>query len=99
MSGSGSSCKEDTQDGVLRMEIENLECHIFDGPESQGSMRIVKFFGCRPGEGGSRWMGANVRRKEESPFRCLTVKDIFNLLDKAIKESVEAHDIQKRRVD
>jgi len=23
-------------------------------------------------------MGANVRRKEESPFRCLTVKDIVD---------------------
>jgi len=46
MSGSGSSCREDTQEGVLRVEMENLECHILEGPESHGSTSIVKLFGC-----------------------------------------------------
>jgi len=33
-------------------------------------------------------MGANVRRKEESPLRCLTVKDILDLVDMFNQEKV-----------
>jgi len=86
MSGSGSSCKEDIHGSDFCLEIENLVCHILDGPESQGSTRMVKGFSTLPGEGGKSRIGWKVRRKDASEFRCLTVKDMFEVLDDSIKD-------------
>ena len=93
-SGSGSSATDETQGGEICLEIENLGCHIFDAPHSHGSTRIVKLLGGRPGEGGRLRTGWKVRRKDESEFRCLTVKDIFDEVDDSIKEAHEAHDLR-----
>lgn len=77
------------QDGCFCLEMENLECHTLDGPESQGSSRIVNSLVGYPGEGGKGKMGRNVRRKEASVFKCLIVKailveDIFDRVDDTI---------------
>lgn len=76
-SGSGSSLSEEIHEGVLRWDIENLEWKIVDGPDNQGSRRIVKELLHCPGEGGKGEMGSKVRRNDASLFKCLTVKDIF----------------------
>lgn len=91
-SGSGSSVREDTHDGTVWVEMLNFECHILEAPSNHGSMRTVKVSlglcdevgESRPGS--SRWgwelvSGENVRRKEASALRCLTVKDIFKIID------------------
>jgi hypothetical protein len=60
--------------------MENLGCHILEGPDTQGSRRIVNgLFDC-PGVGGKVFgIGSKVRRNEASEFRCLIVKDIFDI--------------------
>jgi hypothetical protein len=47
-----------------------------------------------PGDGGNGRMGWNVRRNEASAFRCLTVKDIFDLLYNTVEEIREYHSIE-----
>jgi hypothetical protein len=42
-----------------------------------------------PGEGGKSRIGWNVRRKDASELRCLTVKDIFEVLDNSVKATRE----------
>jgi hypothetical protein len=71
--------------------MENLECHIFEEPDSQGSRRIVNSLVDCPGEGGKGRIGLKVSKKEASEFRCLTVKDIFELLDYSVEEVREGH--------
>lgn len=85
------------QDGFLSVDMENLECHILDGPESHGSRRIVKVWVDLPGEGGNWRIGWKVRRKEASELRCLTVKDIFKVLNNTVEEIREDHSIKSRR--
>jgi hypothetical protein len=46
----------------------------------------VKELSTLAGEGGKSRIGWNVRRKDASEFRCLTVKDIFEVLDDWIKD-------------
>lgn len=79
-SGSGSSLRLDMHDGVLCLDTENLGCHILDSPDSHGSRRMVKEASGCPGEGGKGRIGRNVRRKDASVLRCLTVNDIFEEL-------------------
>jgi len=43
-------------------------------------------------------MGWKVRRKEASLLRCLTVKDIFELLYETIENVGEGHSIVEQRV-
>lgn len=43
-SGSGSSLREETQDGTVCVEMLNFECQILEEPANHGSMRIVKSF-------------------------------------------------------
>ena len=71
------------QDGLVCFESRNLGCHIVDGPESHGSIRMVKLpGGCwyelsiMGGRGVS--IGEKVRRKVVSPLRCLTANDMVN---------------------
>ncbi len=61
--------------------MEKMEWNILDGPVSHGSRRMVKVFEDRPGVGGKGKMGWKVRRNEASALRCLTVNDIFAVLD------------------
>ena len=93
-SGSGNSTREDMHGASFCVEIENLGCHIFEAPVSHGSNTIVKAFDDGPGEGGNGRIGSKVRRKEASAFRCLTVKDIFELLNDAVEEGCQRHSIQ-----
>lgn len=86
------------QEGVLRWETENLEWNIFEGPDIQGSRRMVKVWEGRPGEGGKGDMGAKVRRNDASLFRCLTVKDIFESGDEKIEKGCKAHGSWIRKV-
>ena len=79
--GSGMWERFDIHDGEVWFERRNLGCHIEDGPESHGSMRIVNVpgaCGCwKPGKDGGRLpVGEKVRRKVVSPLRCLTVRDM-----------------------
>lgn len=84
-SGSSSSARDDMQDGFLCVEMENLECQILEGPESQGSSNTVNGLTDSLGERGYVIMGAKERRKEASALRCLTVKDIFGTVNDAIE--------------
>lgn len=93
-SGSGSSSNEDIQEGSFCREMENLGCHILDGPTIHGSKRIVKAFEGWPGEGKTSRIGWKVSRKEASELRCLIVKDIFEALDDTVEEISEAHSIR-----
>jgi len=90
-SGSGSSCKEDMHEGSFCRDIENLGWYILDGPTIHGSRRIVKAFVGSSGEGEISRRGWNVRRKDASALRCLTVKDIFEVLDNSIEDAEETH--------
>jgi hypothetical protein len=87
-SGSGSSVNEEIHAGIVCLEMENLECHIFEEPETQGSRRIVNgLFDC-PGVGGKEvGIGSKVRRKEASELTCLIVKDIFGIQKDILTES------------
>ena len=78
-------------DGVLCVAIENFGCHILEGPESHGSIRIVTALVSSPGEGGNGRTGWKVRRKEASAFRCLTVKDIFGVSEQTVDQSRKHH--------
>lgn len=72
--------------------MENLGCHILDGPPIHGSSKIVKGFDCSGGDEESK-MGWNDRRKEASPFRCLIVKDILKEYNDSIQETGEVHSL------
>jgi hypothetical protein len=85
-SGSRSAARDEIQGGIFCLEMENLGCHIFDSPESQGSRRIVKELSDRSADGRKGSLGWKVRRKDASELRCLIVKDIFESLDDAIKQ-------------
>jgi hypothetical protein len=74
--------------------MENFGCHIFDDPISQGSRTIVKAFREDSVVGGKGRIGSKVKRKEASPLRCLTVKDIFESLNDAVEEISERHDTE-----
>jgi hypothetical protein len=50
-SGSCSAARDETQGGIFCLEMENLGCHIFDSPESQGSRSIVKELSDRSADG------------------------------------------------
>lgn len=53
-----------------------MELKMIDGPTSQGSIRIVKDPGKRPGEDSGATSGLNVSRNAVSPFKDFTVRDI-----------------------
>ena len=53
-----------------------MELRMIDGPTSQGSSRIVKEPGKRPGEEMGATGGLKTRRKEVSPFSDLTDSDM-----------------------
>ena len=76
-------------DGCFCLEIENLECQTFEGPDSHGSSTMVNSFGGSPGVGGNGRIGRNVRRKEASELRCLTVKDMVKVNDRGCLPKVE----------
>jgi hypothetical protein len=75
--------------------MENFGWNIFEGPDIQGSRRIVKAFELCPGVGGKGAMGSKERRNEASELRCLTVKDIFESLYDMVEKISKAHTIQK----
>jgi hypothetical protein len=56
--------------------MEKIELRMMEGPTSQGSIRIVKDPGKRPGEDSGATGGLNVSRNAVSPFNDLTVRDI-----------------------
>jgi hypothetical protein len=87
-SGSGSSVSDKIHAGVLCLVMAILECHIFEGPETHGSRRIVNAGFVCPGVGGKEFgIGSKVRRKEASELICLTVKDIFGIQNDILIES------------
>ena len=65
-------------EGMVCLESANLGCQILEGPESHGSRRIEKVPGVlwASADNGHGLTGEKVRRKVESPFRCLIVRDI-----------------------
>jgi len=79
------------QDACLCLDIENLGCHILDGPVIHGSRRMVKDLAGLFDDGGNGSMGVKVRRNEASELMCLTVKDIFEVLNDKIEEFVKGH--------
>ena len=62
------------QDGMVCFDSENLGCQICEGPESQGSRRMVKVPGNldSPGRVCEGSAGEKVKRKVLSPLRCST---------------------------
>jgi hypothetical protein len=82
-------------DGDLCLEIENFGCHIFEGPEIQGSRTMVNELLDWPGEGGKGRIGLKVRRNEASEFRCLTAKDIFKLVYDLVERIRRCHFTKK----
>jgi hypothetical protein len=82
-------------EGSFCRDIENLGWYILDGPTIQGSRRTVKAFVGTSGEGEISRIGWNVRRKDASVLRCLTVKDIFEGLNDPIKDADETHSISR----
>lgn len=97
MSGSGSSVKDDMQDGSLCLDIENLGCQTFEVPVIHGSRSMVNVFAVvSEGEGKGR-IGWKVSRNEASLLRCLTVKDIFELLYEAVEYVGEGHSTVEHR--
>jgi hypothetical protein len=80
MSGSCSkSFKEAMQGLVFCSEMEKTVLRIVAGPVSQGSTRIVKELGNRPGDRRGASGGEKVSRKVVSPFRDCTVSDMAAL--------------------
>lgn len=77
--GSGISVREEIQGASFIFELEKKGWKMFEAPDSQGSMTIVNVVDW-PGVGGNGRIGWNVRRKEASAFRCLTVKDMLGSL-------------------
>jgi len=93
-SGSGSSVREEMQDGCFCRDIENLGCQIFEVPVIHGSSTMVNGFAEWPEEGGKGSIGWKVRRKEASLLRCLTVKDIFKSFYEAVEYVEKGHSIK-----
>ena len=78
MSGSWSSSSKDEMQGcVLCSDTEKKLPRMVAGPVSQGSMRTVKEAGNRAGECRGVAGGLKVSRNAVSPFRDLTVSDMF----------------------
>lgn len=72
-SGSGRAERWAIHDGTVWWDRANQERPMMEGPESQGSMRMVYGLGgLRFGSG----QGENVSRKLVSALRCLIVNDI-----------------------
>lgn len=76
--GSGISVREEMHGASFILELEKKGWKMFEAPDSQGSMIIVNVVDWL-GVGGKGRIGWNVRRKEASAFRCLTVKDILDV--------------------
>lgn len=57
-------------------EMEKIELRMMDGPTSQGSIKIVKDPGKRPGEDSGATGGLKASRNAVSPFNDFTVSDI-----------------------
>lgn len=78
MSGSGRSFKDSTQAGVVCSWTLNFWEMTVAGPESQGSIRIVKEPGKSSGDLTSEGVmeGEKVRRNEVSLLRALMVSAI-----------------------
>lgn len=93
MSGSCSkSFKEEMQGGVFRSEMEKMELKMVAAPVSQGSMRIVKEPGNRPGEERGATGGVNVKRKAVSPFKDRRVNDMTtSAVDDDVRKHGELH--------
>ena len=78
ISGSwSSSSKEEMHGSVLCSDTEKKLPRMVAGPVSQGSMSTVKEVGNRAGEDGEAAGGLKVSRNAVSPFRDLTVSDMF----------------------
>jgi hypothetical protein len=90
-SGSCSADRDEMHGVTFCLERENLGCHIFESPVSQGSKRIVKELRAHSAVGRHGSLGRKVRRNDVSALRCLIVKDIFESLDDAIEELSESH--------
>jgi hypothetical protein len=74
-SGSCSSSSSDDIHGfVFCSEMENMLLSMVAAPTSQGSMRIVKEPGNRPGEESGAIGGLKVSKKAVSPFSDLHVR-------------------------
>lgn len=81
-SGSRSSSVSDVMQGLcFCSEWEKIELRMIDGPVIQGSTRMEKLPGKQPGLESGAIGGLNVRRKDVSPFRDLTVKDMVHARD------------------
>jgi hypothetical protein len=77
ISGSwSSSFREAMQGAAFCSETEKTELSIVAGPVSQGSMRMVKEPGNRPGERRGATGGEKVSRKAVSPLRDCKVRDM-----------------------
>lgn len=74
-----------------------MECHIVEGPEIQGSRRMVNFRLEWPGVGGRCEIGSRVRRNEASELRCLTVRDILGVLLGMMKEIRKGHNMWQEK--
>lgn len=79
---------------ALCSECEKTELRIIDGPVSQGSTRIVKEPGNKPGDDGGAAGGSNVRRKEVSPFKDCTESDMVDRSGSSGKAHHEAAAVQ-----
>ena len=76
-SGSRPSSFNDEMQGLcFCSECEKTELRMMDGPVIQGSTRMENEPGNRPGLESGATGGLKVRRKDVSPFRDLTVRDI-----------------------
>lgn len=60
-------------------EIEKIELSMIDGPTSQGSIRMVKEPGNKPGDETGATGGLKTRRNEVSPLSDLTDSDMVSL--------------------
>lgn len=65
-------------DGMVCFDNENLACQTFEGPEIQGSRRMVNVPGNLVSKSGgcSVSEGEKVKRKVLSPLRCSTFSDM-----------------------
>jgi hypothetical protein len=76
-SGSNSSSLRWEMHGcAFWCETEKIGLKTMEGPTSQGSIRIVKDPGNRPGEDSGATGGLKVSRNAVSPFNDFTVRDI-----------------------
>lgn len=73
------SASEDMQAGTFLVVYWNFGWSMHEGPDNQGSIRIVKEPGQVPLELAGAKDGAKVRRKVVSALRCFTTSDIVAL--------------------